>query len=78
MSDLRLTIYDHFIALFITLGLISRPSAKMLSLIQHPDYARHLSVYAVSRTVRKWGIPIGKSVNKCFLTKLNGCEHVFI
>jgi hypothetical protein len=32
-------------ALFITLGLISRPSAKMLSL------AQHLSVYAVSCTV---------------------------
>jgi hypothetical protein len=32
----------------ITLGLISRPSAKMLSLAQHPDYAQHLSVYAVS------------------------------
>jgi hypothetical protein len=32
-------------ALFITLGLISRPSAKMLSLAQHPDYAQHLSVY---------------------------------
>jgi hypothetical protein len=29
-------------ALFITLGLISRPSAKMLSLDQHPDYAQHL------------------------------------
>ena len=39
-------------ALFITLGLISRPSAKMLSLVQHPDYAQHLSVYAVSCTVR--------------------------
>jgi hypothetical protein len=38
-------------ALFITLGLISRPSAKMLSLAQHADYARHLSVYAVSCTV---------------------------
>ena len=38
-------------ALFITLGLISRPSAKMLSLDQHPDYAQHLSVYAVSCTV---------------------------
>jgi hypothetical protein len=38
-------------ALFITLGLISRPSAKMLSLAQHPDYAQHLSVYAVSCTV---------------------------
>jgi hypothetical protein len=37
-------------ALFITLGLISRPSAKMLSLAQHPDYAQHLSVYAVSCT----------------------------
>jgi hypothetical protein len=31
--------------------LISRPSAKMLSLAQHPDYAQHLSVYAVSCTV---------------------------
>jgi len=39
-------------ALFITLGLISRPSAKMLSLAQHPDYAQHLSVYAVSCTVQ--------------------------
>jgi hypothetical protein len=38
-------------ALFITLGLISRSSAKMLSLAQHPDYAQHLSVYAVSCTV---------------------------
>jgi hypothetical protein len=38
-------------ALFITLGLISRPSAKMLSLAPHPDYAQHLSVYAVSCTV---------------------------
>ena len=38
-------------ALFITLGLISRPSAKMLSLDQHPDDAQHLSVYAVSCTV---------------------------
>ena len=38
-------------ALFITLGLISRTSAKMLSLAQHPDYAQHLSVYAVSCTV---------------------------
>jgi hypothetical protein len=38
-------------ALFITLGLISRPSAKMLSLDQHTDYAQHLSVYAVSCTV---------------------------
>jgi hypothetical protein len=33
------------------LGLISRPSAKMLSLAQHADYAQHLSVYAVSCTV---------------------------
>ena len=33
------------------LGLISRPLAKMLSLAQHPDYAQHLSVYAVSYTV---------------------------
>jgi hypothetical protein len=41
----------YFMALFITLGLISRPSAKMLSLAQHPDYAQHLSVYAVSCTV---------------------------
>jgi hypothetical protein len=32
-------------ALSITLGLISRPSAKMLSLAQHADYAQHLSVY---------------------------------
>ena len=39
-------------ALYITLGLISRP-AKMLSLAQHPDYAQHLSVYAVSGTVTK-------------------------
>jgi hypothetical protein len=38
-------------ALFITLELISRPSAKMLSLAQHADYAQHLSVYAVSCTV---------------------------
>ena len=38
-------------ALFITLGLISRPSAKMLSLAQYADYAQHLSVYAVSCTV---------------------------
>jgi hypothetical protein len=38
-------------ALFITLGLISRPSAKMLSLAQNADYAQHLSVYAVSCTV---------------------------
>ena len=38
-------------AMFITLGLISRPSAKMLSLAQHADYAQHLSVYAVSCTV---------------------------
>jgi hypothetical protein len=38
-------------ALFITLGLIGRPSAKMLSLAQHADYAQHLSVYAVSCTV---------------------------
>jgi hypothetical protein len=38
-------------ALFITLGLISRPSGKMLSLAQHADYAQHLSVYAVSCTV---------------------------
>jgi hypothetical protein len=37
-------------ALFITLGLISRSSAKMLSLAQHADYAQHLSVYAVSCT----------------------------
>ena len=43
----------YFMALFITLGLISRPSAKMLSLAQHPDYAQHLSVYAVSCTVPK-------------------------
>jgi hypothetical protein len=35
-------------ALFITLGLISRPSAKLLSLAQHPDYAQHLSVYTVT------------------------------
>jgi hypothetical protein len=40
---------DDCIALFITLGLISRPSS--LSLAQHPDYAQHLSVYAVSCTV---------------------------
>jgi hypothetical protein len=40
-------------ALFITLGLINRPSAKMPSLAQHPDYAQHLSVYAVSCTVYK-------------------------
>jgi hypothetical protein len=39
-------------ALFITLGLISRPSAKMLSLAQHADYAQHLSVYAISCTVQ--------------------------
>jgi hypothetical protein len=39
-------------ALFITLGLTSRPSAKMLSLAQHPDYAQHLSVYAVSCTAK--------------------------
>jgi hypothetical protein len=38
-------------ALFITLGLISRPSAKMLSLAQHADYAQYLSMYAVSCTV---------------------------
>ena len=38
----------YFMALFITLGLISRPSSKMLSLAQHADYAQHLSVYAVS------------------------------
>jgi hypothetical protein len=38
-------------ALFITLGLIRRPSAKMLRLAQHADYAQHLSVYAVSCTV---------------------------
>jgi hypothetical protein len=44
-------------ALFITLGLISRPSAKMLSLAQHPDYAQHLSEYAVSYTV----VVIGRS-----------------
>ena len=37
--------------LFITLGLISRPSAEILSLAQHADYAQHLSVYAVSCTV---------------------------
>ena len=42
---------QYFMALFITLGLISRPSAKMLSLAQHPDYAQHLSVYAVSYSV---------------------------
>ena len=42
----------YFMALFITLGLISRPSAKMLSLAQHADYAQHLSVYALSCTVR--------------------------
>jgi hypothetical protein len=41
----------YFMALFITLGLISKPSAKMLSLAQHADYAHHLSVYAVSCTV---------------------------
>jgi hypothetical protein len=41
----------YFMALFITLGLISKPSAKMLSLAQHADYAQHLSVYAVSCTV---------------------------
>ena len=41
----------YFKALFITLGLISRPSATMLSLAQHPDYAQHLSVYVVSCTV---------------------------
>jgi hypothetical protein len=40
-------------ALFITLGLINRPSAKMLSLAQHTDYAQHLSVYAVGCTVIK-------------------------
>jgi hypothetical protein len=40
-------------ALFITLGLIGRSSAKMLSLAQHADYAQHLSVYAVSCTVLK-------------------------
>jgi hypothetical protein len=39
-------------ALFITLGLISRPSAKMLNLAQHADYAQHLSVYGVSCTVQ--------------------------
>ena len=44
-------------ALFITLGLISRPSAKMLSLAQHTDYAQHLSVYAVSCTVWTGVIP---------------------
>jgi hypothetical protein len=42
-------------ALFITLGLISRPSAKMLSLAQLADYAQHLSVYAVSCTVHSSG-----------------------
>ena len=41
-------------ALFITLGLISRPSAKMLNLAQHADYAQHLSVYAVSCTVHTY------------------------
>jgi hypothetical protein len=30
-----------------------RPSAKMMSLAQHPDYAQHLSVYAVSTYVIK-------------------------
>ena len=44
------------------LGLISRPSAKMLSLAQHPDYAQHLSVYAVSCTVIK-----GNLFNKLLL-----------
>jgi hypothetical protein len=38
-------------ALFITLGLINRPSAKMLSLAQHPDYAQHLSVYANNKDI---------------------------
>ena len=54
-------------ALFITLGLISRPSAKMLSLAQHADYAQHLSVYAVSCTVYSWekafAIPILQSLS---------------
>jgi hypothetical protein len=42
-------------ALFITLGLISRPSTKMLSL------AQHLSVYAVSCTV------VGRYKKRVFL-----------
>ena len=49
-------------ALFITLGLINRPSAKMLSLAQHPDYAQHLSVYAVSCTVPVQSVPITNKV----------------
>jgi hypothetical protein len=50
-------------ALFITLGLISRSSAKMLSLAQHPDYAQHLSVYAVSCTVPSFG-SFGQAVSE--------------
>jgi hypothetical protein len=50
-------------ALFITLGLISRSSAKMLSLAQHADYAQHLSVYAVSCTVLKKPIKTSANVN---------------
>ena len=53
----------YFMALFITLGLISRPSPKMLSLAQHPDYAQHLSVYAVSCTVVRFSmLIIGKNI----------------
>ena len=44
----------YFMALFITLGLISRPSAKMLNLAQHADYAQHLSVYAVNERLIDW------------------------
>jgi hypothetical protein len=34
-------------AMSITLGLISRPSAKMLSLAQHPDYYLDFSDFDV-------------------------------
>jgi hypothetical protein len=53
----------YFMALFITLGLISRPSPKMLSPAQHSDYAQHLSVYAVSCTVVRFSmLIIGKII----------------
>ena len=57
-------------ALFITLGLISRPSAKMLSLAQHADYAQHLSVYAVSCTVLTY-MPISINILTCNCIKLD-------
>jgi hypothetical protein len=53
----------YFMGLFITLGLISRPSAEMLS------PAQHLSVYAVNCTEEGvWDVVYIKSIRLCMWT----------